>query len=111
MSVFRIIFLIFIASQLYWAWRGYTFIAARMRSRGRRLAVCAAVLLFYLVAFQFNFGIWSRRATPVHLTPGEALLTAPFLWWASSSLVAFFLAMLFVLVRGIAGGMNRLLAP
>ena len=32
MSVFRILFLIFIASQLYWAWRGYSF-AALLRAR------------------------------------------------------------------------------
>jgi len=79
MSIFSTVRLIFGVSQLYWGWRGYSFAARRIRSRGRRWAVCGAVLAAYLIVYQFNFGAWSERETPVHLTLFDALLVAPFL--------------------------------
>src|SRR5580700_1076 len=98
MSIFSLLLLlIFGVSQLYWAWRAYL-LAARVRSRGRRLAVCGAVLAAYLIEYQINFGAWRERGTHVRLTIGDALLAAPFLWWAASSLVAFLVVMLFAIL-------------
>ena len=110
MSIFTAILLIFGISQLYWAWRAYSFAAARIRSRGRRLVVFGAALAVYLVLYQLNFGVWRPRGTPVHLTLGDALLAAPFLWWASSSLVAFLVLILFGIPRGIVGLIELILA-
>jgi uncharacterized protein len=110
MSIFTAILLIFGISQLYWAWRAYSFAAARIRSRGRRLAVFGAALAVYLVLYQLNFGVWRARGTPVHLTLGDALLAAPFLWWASSSLFAFLVLILFGIPRGIVGLIELILA-
>jgi len=110
MSIFSIILLVFGVSQVYWAWRGYSFAAARIRSRGRRLAVCGLALVVYLLLYQLNMGAWRDRVTPVHLTLGDALLSAPFLWWAASSLIAFLVAIPFDVSRGIVGGVRWVLA-
>src|SRR5580704_10103797 len=110
MSIFSALLLIFGVSQLYWAWRAYLFAAARIRSRGRRLAVCGAVLAAYLIEYQINFGAWREHGSPVRLTLSEALLAAPFLWWAASSLVAFLVVILFAIPRGIVAGARWVLA-
>jgi predicted MPP superfamily phosphohydrolase len=110
MSILSILLLIFAVSQLYWAWRGYLFAAARIRSRGRRLAVCSAVLVGYLIEYQLNLGVWREQGSAVRLTLRDALLAAPFLWWAASSLFAFLVVMLFAIPRGIVAGVRWLLA-
>jgi predicted MPP superfamily phosphohydrolase len=110
MPIFSAVLLILGASQLYWAWRGYSLAAARIRSRAWRWAVCGAVLAAYLVAYQYNLGAWREAGTPVRLTFRDALLAAPFLWWAASSLFAFVVAMLFAIPRGMVGGVRWLLA-
>jgi hypothetical protein len=110
MSIFSTLLQIFGVSQLYWAWRGYSLAAAHIRSRARRWAVCAAVLAAYLALYQFNLGSWREVGTPVRLTLREAVLAAPFLWWAASSLIAFMVVILFAIPRGIAGGVHWLLA-
>src|SRR5437870_10883113 len=96
MSILTTILLIHGLSQLYWGWRGYSLAVARIPSRGRRVAVCGAVLAAYLLVWQFTFIGWRERGTPVHLTMRDALhltmrdalLAAPFLWRVSSSLIA-----------------------
>jgi hypothetical protein len=110
MSILSAVLLIFGASQLYWAWRAYLFAAARIRSRGRRLAVCGVVLAVYLIEYQFNLGAWREPTSTVRFTLSDALLAAPFLWWAASSLVAFLVVILFAIPRGIIAGVRWLLA-
>jgi len=109
MSVFTAILLIFVTSQLYWAWRGYSLAARRIQSRAWRMAVCTALLALYLLAYKFNLGSWRERETPVHLTLGEAVFAAPFLWWAASSLVAFLVVVLLSIPRAIAAALDRIL--
>jgi len=110
MSIFSAVLLFFGASQLYWAWRGYSLAAARIRSRARRWAVCGAVLAAYLMEYQYNLGAWREPGTPVRLTFRDALLAAPFLWWAASSFIACVVAILFAPLRGMVGGVRWLLA-
>jgi predicted MPP superfamily phosphohydrolase len=110
MGIFSILLLILGVSQLYWAWRGYSFAATRIPSRAWRWAVCGAVLAAYLAGYEYNLGVWRDHVTPVRLTLRDALLAAPFLWWAASSLIAFMVAILFAIPRGIVGGARRLLA-
>lgn len=110
MSFFHSIFLIFWITQVYWFWRGYRFAAARIRSRGILMAVCGAVLAGYLLLYRTNFGVWREHGTPVHLTFRDALLAAPFLWWASTSLFAFLVVILFAIPRAIVGGGRWILA-
>jgi uncharacterized protein len=107
MSMFSIVLLILVPSQLYWAWRGYSFAAARIRSRFGRIALCVAVLAPYLAECLLNFGPWREMGTPVHLTLKDAL-AAPFLWWIASSFFAFLLVILFAAVKAIASAIRRL---
>src|SRR6185312_6865736 len=95
MSIFTIILLILGASQFYWVWRGLRFAAARIPSRGRRVALYCLVLGAWLLMYEFTFGVWREDGTPVHLTIRDALLAAPFLWWTASSLVAFLVVIVF----------------
>jgi hypothetical protein len=97
MSIFTIFLAIFGASQVYWAWRGLSLARRRIPAWGPRLVVIASVLVVYLALFAYNFGYFGRRATAVRLTLADALLAAPFLWWAVSSLVACLAALLFAI--------------
>src|SRR5256885_1455736 len=103
MSILSTILPIFALSQLYWAWRGYSFAAIRIRSPRRRWTVCLAVLTVYVILYLFNVGPWREHGTPVHLTLRDALLGAPFLWWVASSLFAFLVVILFAIPQGIVG--------
>jgi len=101
-SVFSVILLIFGISQLYWLWRGFAFARRRIRSRTLLWIVCATVLLLYLFLYQFNLGGGLVRREHVYLTWQDALLAAPYRWWAASSLVAFLVVLLLAIPRGIA---------
>jgi predicted MPP superfamily phosphohydrolase len=108
MSIFSIALLIFGVSQLFWVWRAYQFLAARIPSRPKRFTLCAALLAIYFVGYQVNLGAWRDRSSPVHLTLSDALLAAPFLWWAASSFFAFLIALIFAIPRGIVKAVRRL---
>ena len=110
MSIFAILLLFFGVSQVYWAWRGYRFAAARIRRRGRRIAVCGAVALVYAVLYQFNLGAWRASGSAVHLTVRDALVSAPFLWWAATSLFGFLVVILFAIPRGLVWAVRRMMA-
>jgi len=103
MSIFSIVLLILAVSQFYWAWRGYRFARARIRSRALRWTVCAVVLMVWVGLYKLNLGGWRERGTPVHLTAFDALLVAPFWWWAASSLVGFLIVILFAIPQAIVG--------
>ena len=103
MSIFTAIFIFFGISQAYWIWRGFALVSRLVPARGRRLAIAGTVLAVYVALFAYNFfGVWTRP-TPVRLTLRDALLVAPFLWWAVSSLVAFLVAMAIGIARRAAG--------
>jgi len=97
MSIFIILLLVFGLSQILLGLARLLVGRARIRSRAWRWAVCGAVLAAYLALYQLNFGAWREPATPVRLTLRDALLAAPFLWWAASSLFAFVVAILFAI--------------
>ena len=107
MSLFTVILFVFAVSQIYWAWRGYSFAAAHIRSRAVRFVVCGVVLTLYVVFYLANLGAWRAPGTPVHLTWRDALLSAPFLWWAPTSLFAFLIVLLLAIPRVIAAGARR----
>ena len=107
MSVFTIVLILFGVSQLYWGWRGCRLAARRIASRWRRLAAIAAALAVYLAMFEWNFRFAWRRPATVYLTWSDALLVAPYLWWAVSSLLAFLIALPFGIASGVAGAVRR----
>ena len=110
MSIFTFFLAIFGASQVYWVWRGVSLARRRIAAPGRRLLVIGLVLAVYLVLFRFYFGSFGRMGTPVHLTLADALMVAPFAWWAVSSLVASLVALLFAIPQGLVGLARRVAA-
>jgi len=109
MSIFSTVLLIFGVSQLYWAWRGYSFAAKHIRSRAARWALCCMVLAAGLAGYEFTLGGRREPVSAVHLTLADALL-AVFLWWAASSLVAFLVVILFAIPQAIVGAVRWLAA-
>src|SRR5208283_275626 len=77
MSFFAFIFLTLGFSQLYWAWRGVRLARRKIESRTLRWLVCAAIPAILVSTFASVAHEFARRPEPVHLTLGDALLTAP----------------------------------
>jgi len=102
MSIFAIVLAIIGASQVYWLWRGLSLARKWIPQPGRRRILVGLVLVVYVALWAFNFGSF-RRGTPVHLTLREALLAAPFLTWAVSSLVGALIALLFAIPQCVVG--------
>lgn len=103
MSVFESIFLFFFASQLYWGWRCYRLLGRRGLGTGGRAGLMAVLAAVWFYLFEYSYGgLGGGRSgppSPVHLTLAQAVLAAPFQWWAASSLVAFLVALLIGMVR------------
>ncbi len=94
MSILSVILLLFWVSQLYWAWALIRWLRRAIPSARTRFLAAGAIFAVYLFLAAFNVEVFRSRRTPVYLTPSQALLAAPFLWWAASSLVGFVVAML-----------------
>jgi hypothetical protein len=107
MSIFTAGLILFGASQVYWGWRGCRLADRLIASRGRRLAAIAVVLAVYLAMLTWNLKFGWRPPAPVRMTWSDALLVAPFLCWAVSSMMAFPIALLFAVLRGAAGALRR----
>jgi hypothetical protein len=102
MSIFTIVLGMIAASQVYWAWRGLSLARRWIPQPGRRWILVALVLVVYAALWVYNYDDF-RRPTPVHLTLTEALLVAPFLCWAVSSLVGALVALLFAIPQSMVG--------
>ena len=102
MSIFTIVLAIIGASQFYWAWRALPLARKWIPQPGRRRIVLAAVLAIYLALWYYNFGAFFRP-TPTHLTFSYAVLAAPFLTWAVSSLVGALIALVFAIPQAMVG--------
>lgn len=106
MSIFSIALLILAASQIYWGWRLYRVLARRIRRRAVVWGLFVAVAALYVVEYQYNLGAWRAHSSPVYLTWKEALLGAPFLFWAASSLFAFLVVAILAIPRGVVAGVR-----
>jgi len=96
--MFVLIMLFVLASQIFWAvWLARWGKRAIPRALWRRLLGLGA-LAFWLLGYVYN-AVYFERRTPIHLTPTEALLSAPFLWWVAGSFFGFLLAILLSPVR------------
>jgi predicted MPP superfamily phosphohydrolase len=114
MSLFTGLLVLFGISQLYWFWRGYRLLARKVQRRAVRLAIMAAVLALYAFLYSQNFGggrLWGRSGSSVHLTLHDALVTAPFLWWAASSILGFLIVLIMAIPRGIVASIRRMKRP
>lgn len=96
--MFGLILLFVLASQIFWAvWLARWGKRAIRRVLWRRLLGFGAVA-FWALGFAYNAGYFGRR-TPIHLTPADALLSAPFLCWVAGSFFGFLLAILLSPIR------------
>src|SRR3954447_22591146 len=111
MSPFSVGLFLFAVSQIYWAWRGYRFLSARVRSVPLRAVICVAVVTIFSLLYQLNVGAWRHRSTTTYLTPWDIWVASPFLWWMPSSLVAFLLVLILAIPKGIAAAIRRLRRP
>ena len=102
MSIFTIALFLIAASQFYWGWRFWRLLRKRIPRSGPRFTLAGAVLLIYAPLWYFNFERF-RTSSPVHLTLVDALLVAPFMKWAISSLVGAIVALLFAIPQAIVG--------
>ena len=101
MSLFAILLLILGASQFYWGWRGVRLAWRKIESPALRWLACAAIPVILIGIFAYNIFGFARRPEPVHLTPRDIFLTAPFAWWFASSLAGFVLAIPFEILAGL----------
>ena len=104
MSIFSIVLFLLLAAQVYWVFAARRLLRRRIPSRSVRLLAGSVLGALYLGLMAYNFGMLGRGHTPIRLTPGAALLSAPFLWWAASSLVAFLIVILLTTVKWTAIG-------
>ena len=108
--MFGRIILLFAASQLYWAWRGYLWMARRVRSVPLRILISLAVVALHVVLFQLSLGSWRERTSPVRLTVRAIVLDAPYLWWMASSIVGLLLVAILAVPRAIVAAARRIRA-
>ncbi len=102
--MFAFIPLFLCLSQAYWFWRFASWLKAKLRDARKRWLTGGSVAVAYLLMIAYAAGWVGGRGTPVHLTPGEIVLGAPFTWWLVTSMAAFLVAMvfrLFSLVRSV----------
>jgi predicted MPP superfamily phosphohydrolase len=111
MSILGVILILFAAAQFYWLWRGLVLLRRRVARPHTRAIVGGAVLAYGLLLLAYNFGYLGRYETAVHLTLRDALLTAPFAWWAASSIVGFIVVLLLLPARGVAWLVRRRSPP
>jgi predicted MPP superfamily phosphohydrolase len=100
-SIFSLILLSLVLSQLYWAWALRGWLNRRFPGTLIRHILLAAALVVYFLLLSFNVLLFRYVGTPVRLTPAHALFGAPFLCWIACSYVAFFVAIAVAIVRGI----------
>lgn len=108
MSPFSVAFQLLALSQLYWAWRGYRFLSRRVSSVPLRALISVAVAVVWFLLYELNMGSWRRQWTPIHLTPHDIFIAAPFLWWAPASLVSFLLIVILAVPKGIVAAFRAL---
>jgi predicted MPP superfamily phosphohydrolase len=94
MSIFTLILLIIFTAQVYWVLRIRAYLHRKIGDPKKRIAIGSIIGAFYLFVLAYNFGIFGPGYTPVRLTAGQALLVAPFRWWAASCVFAFLIAMI-----------------
>ena len=87
-------FALFLGSQLYWFTRLRALARRLTQARRARRWLIAAVLAVYSILFLLNFGVFSRRRSPTHLTWYDVLVSAPFAWWVISSVLGFLVALI-----------------
>jgi hypothetical protein len=90
-----VIFLIFLASQLYWFRRIAEWGGKLIPNRKLRRALAGAGAIIYILLFAYQLAWLRRFGTPTRLTWEAAVFEAPFQAWVIGSLLGFAIAILF----------------
>src|SRR5437763_1316536 len=101
--IFASILLLLIGGQVYWVRRFGNWSRVLIPRKEMRRWLGVAVLATLILLFASNFGWLGRRPSPTHMTLKDALVAAPFAWWAFSSMVAFAIVIIFWVADRIAG--------
>ncbi len=109
--LFDAIFIFFFASQVYWIIRAFIALWHRVRRGAVLTALTAALVTVYLTLAAATFDWFGNRPTPVRMTAYDALLIAPFLWWAVSSMLAFAIVLVLWVPRTIWRAVARMVEP
>src|SRR2546422_651812 len=96
--IFASILLLLIGGQVYWIRRLAAWSRRLIPRQAVRTRLGAALLATLILLFASNFGWLGRRPSSTHMTLKDALVTAPFAWWAFSSMVAFAVIIIFWIV-------------
>ena len=83
------VFVVFLASQLFWFRRVAEWGENLIPNRKLRRALAGAGAIAYILLFAYTV-VWFRSGgTPTHFTLRVALLEVPFPWWLLGSLMGF----------------------
>ncbi|MGH9406224.1 MAG: metallophosphoesterase [Terriglobia bacterium] len=93
-----VVFVPFIASQIFWLWKLRSLKRRCCRNRVLRRGLDAAGAGIYFALLIYAFFAWRRTSGSTHLTLGAALLDAPIAWWLFGSTAGF---AIYVIVRGL----------
>jgi uncharacterized protein len=93
--VVGVIFLLVVASQVYWIQRVRRKVSGRIANSVWRKWLGWTALAAYLLLFADGIGWWGRSTSPTHLTLKAALLEAPFALWFFGSTLGFLLVLVF----------------
>jgi hypothetical protein len=93
--VISVIFLIFLASQLYWFRRIAEWGEKLIPNRQLRRALAGAGAIIYILLFAYQLAWFRHSGTPTYMTWQAAVFQAPFQAWVIGSLLGFGLAMVF----------------
>src|SRR5439155_235797 len=96
--IFASILLLLIGGQVYCVRRLGVWSRRLIPHKPVRTRLGAALLATLILLFASNFGWLGRRPSSTHMTLKDALVTAPFAWWAFSSMVAFAVVIIFWIV-------------
>ena len=96
--IFASILLLLIGGQVYWIRRLGAWSRRLIASSATRKWLGLSVLAALILLFASNFGWLGRRPSSTHMTLKDVLVTAPFAWWAFSSMVAFAVVIIFWIV-------------
>jgi uncharacterized protein len=94
------VLLLFLGGQVYFLWGACRFVVRHTAKTGLRIAGVTAILGVYVGLLVANL-MSSPRSTPTttRMTPHDAFIAAPFLWWIFSSTIAFCVVLLVWVVR------------
>jgi hypothetical protein len=101
--VISAVFVVFLASQLFWFRRVAEWGENLIPNRKLRRALAGAGAIAYILLFAYAV-VWFRSGgTPTHFTLRVALLEVPFQWWLLGSLMGFGLFLLLWLADRLVG--------